>query len=123
MKMDLDQKVVQWRETTRRFVDEELIPAEIEAEMNQGKLPAELNQRHKKMAIELGFSRMDVAASYGGLALRNVEQVAVWEQLGRVTNALCWCFSELYQIFLQQGRFATVNELFVSASIFNKRQI
>ena len=48
MKMDLDQKVVQWRETTRRFVDEELIPAEIEAEMNQGKLSAELAQRHKK---------------------------------------------------------------------------
>ena len=23
-----------------------------------------------------------------------VDQVAVWEQLGRVTNALCWCFSE-----------------------------
>ena len=33
MKMDLDQKVVQWQEKTRRFVDEELIPAEIEAEM------------------------------------------------------------------------------------------
>ena len=97
MKMDLDQEVVQWRETTRRFVDEELIPAEIEAEMNQGKLPAELSQRHKKMAIELGFSRMDVAVSYDGLALRNVEQVAVWEQLGRVTNALCWCFSEPHQ--------------------------
>jgi len=26
-----------------------------------------------------------------------VEQVAVWEQLGRVTNALCWCFSEPHQ--------------------------
>ena len=52
MKMNLDQKVLKWRETTRRFVDEELIPAEIEAEMNQGKLPAELSQRHKKMAIE-----------------------------------------------------------------------
>ena len=25
---------------------------------------------------------------------RIVDQVAVWEQLGRVTNALCWCFSE-----------------------------
>jgi len=52
MNINLDQKVVQWRETTRRFVDEELIPAEIEAEMSQGKLPAELNQHHKKMAIE-----------------------------------------------------------------------
>ncbi len=29
--------------------------------------------------------------------LQNVDQVAVWEQLGRVTNALCWCFSEPHQ--------------------------
>ena len=37
---------------------------------------------------------MDVPKSHGGLELRIVDQVAVWEQLGRVTNALCWCFSE-----------------------------
>ncbi len=37
---------------------------------------------------------MDVPKSHGGLELRTVDQVAVWEQLGRVTNALCWCFSE-----------------------------
>ena len=37
---------------------------------------------------------MDVPAKHGGRDARVVEQVAVWEQLGRVTNALCWCFSE-----------------------------
>ncbi len=37
---------------------------------------------------------MDVPHSRGGLGLRTVDQAAVWEQLGRVTNALCWCFSE-----------------------------
>jgi alkylation response protein AidB-like acyl-CoA dehydrogenase len=46
------------------------------------------------MAVELGLSSMDVPPAYGGLGLRTVDQVAVWEQLGRVTNALCWCFSE-----------------------------
>ena len=37
---------------------------------------------------------MDVPKSRGGREARIVDQVAVWEQLGRVTNALCWCFSE-----------------------------
>ena len=45
-------------------------------------------------AIELGFSAIDVPNEYGGLALPLTEQVAIWEQLGRVTNALSWCFSE-----------------------------
>ncbi len=97
MNIKLDRSCLEWQEKTRHFVNTQLIPAELEAEMNQGKLPPEISLRHKKMAIELGFSRMDVPLSYGGLALRNVEQVAVWEQLGRVTNALCWCFSEPHQ--------------------------
>lgn len=97
MKIQLDKNTLAWQEKARRFVDEELIPAEIEAEMNQGKLPKQVSQRHKQIAIELGLSRMDAPIEFGGLALRNIEQVAVWEQLGRVTNALCWCFSEPHQ--------------------------
>jgi acyl-CoA dehydrogenase len=97
MKLNLDSTARQWAEKARRFAEEELIPCEIEAEMNGGRLPDDVWKRHKKMAIELGFSSMDVPRKYGGLALRNVDQVAVWEQLGRVTNALCWCFSEPHQ--------------------------
>ena len=37
---------------------------------------------------------MDVPAAHGGRDARVIDQVAAWEQLGRVTNALCWCFSE-----------------------------
>jgi alkylation response protein AidB-like acyl-CoA dehydrogenase len=40
----------------------------------------------------LGFSAIDVPKRWGGLELPLVEQVAIWEQLGRVTNALSWCF-------------------------------
>jgi alkylation response protein AidB-like acyl-CoA dehydrogenase len=97
MKLNLDSTARQWAEKARQFAEEELIPCEIEAEMNGGRLPEDVWKGHKKMAIELGFSSMDVPAEYGGLALRNVDQVAVWEQLGRVTNALCWCFSEPHQ--------------------------
>ena len=97
MKLKLDSTAAAWAAKARRFAEEELIPCEVEAEMNGGRLPEDISKQHKRMAIELGFSSMDVPRAYGGLELRNVDQVAVWEQLGRVTNALCWCFSEPHQ--------------------------
>jgi alkylation response protein AidB-like acyl-CoA dehydrogenase len=97
MKLPLDETARAWQEKARRFAEDELIPHEIHAEMNQGRLPDGVAARHKKRAVELGFSAMDVPPALGGLGLRTVDQVAVWEQLGRVTNALCWCFSEPMQ--------------------------
>jgi len=97
MKLNLDNTALEWQEKARRFAEEELIPCELEAEMNGGRLPEDVSKRHKKIAIELGFSSMDVPREHGGLKLRIVDQVAAWEQLGRVTNALCWCFSEPHQ--------------------------
>jgi acyl-CoA dehydrogenase len=94
MHIRLDNEAVRWREHAARFATEELIPWEVAAELNGGALPAEVKARHKQRAIELGFSAMDVPAKFGGREARVVDQVAVWEQLGRVTNALCWCFSE-----------------------------
>ena len=87
-------RALAWRDRAAQFATEELIPWEVEAELNEGKLPPEVKARHKQLAIELGFSAMDVPAAHGGRDARVVDQVAVWEQLGRVTNALCWCFSE-----------------------------
>jgi alkylation response protein AidB-like acyl-CoA dehydrogenase len=97
MKIQLDNTALAWQEKARRFAQQELIPHEVSAEMNEGRLPPDISNAHKKRAIELGFSSMDVPPARGGLGLRNVDQVAVWEQLGRVTNALCWCFSEPHQ--------------------------
>jgi alkylation response protein AidB-like acyl-CoA dehydrogenase len=90
----LDAAARDWRDRAFRFAIEELIPWEVEAELHEGRLPPEVEKRHKKLAIEHGFSAMDVPKSRGGREARIVDQVAVWEQLGRVTNALCWCFSE-----------------------------
>lgn len=97
MELSLDGSVTEWQAKARAFAEQELQPWELEAEFNNGVIPAEVRQRHRQLAVELGFSRMDVPESYGGLALGMTEQVAVWEQLGRVTNALCWCFSEAQQ--------------------------
>lgn len=87
----------QWQQKARRFTEEELQPWEVEAELNAGVIPAEISKKHTELAIELGFSKMDVPRQFGGLELGMTEQVAVWEQLGKVTNALCWCFSEAQQ--------------------------
>jgi alkylation response protein AidB-like acyl-CoA dehydrogenase len=97
VQINLDEQTRSWQAKARQFAEDELIPYEVEAEMNAGKLAAATTARHKKIAIELGFSAMDVPVEHGGLELRIVDQVAVWEQLGRVTNALCWCFSEPHQ--------------------------
>jgi len=94
MHIRLDETALAWRERAAQFATRELIPHELEAEFNGGVLPAAVKARHKQLAIELGFSAMDVPAAHGGREARTVDQVAVWEQLGRVTNALCWCFSE-----------------------------
>ena len=94
MRIALDDVALTWQARAAAFASQELIPWEVEAELNAGVLPIEVRARHKKLAVELGFSTMDVPAAHGGSEARSVDQVAVWEQLGRVTNALCWCFSE-----------------------------
>ena len=82
------------RERVRAFVTEELQPHEVEAEMNGGRLAAEVIGRHERLAIALGLSRMDVPRSKGGLGLPVLTQVAATEMTGLVTNALGWCYPE-----------------------------
>ena len=94
MEIKLNDQAKKWQKIAREYADKYLQPHEIEAELNNGELSKELTLRNKKKAIELGFTAIDVPQSYGGLSLSMVEQVAIWEQLGRVTNALSWCFPE-----------------------------
>ncbi len=94
VKIELSKGAVAWQQKARHYADEYLQPYEVQAELNSGVLPVEIVARQKKRAIELGFSAIDAPKSHGGLELPMVEQVAIWEQLGRVTNALSWCFSE-----------------------------
>lgn len=94
MKIEISESACEWQRIAREYADEYLQPHEIEAELNNGVIEAGLTKRNKARAIELGFSAIDVPKSHGGLELPMEDQVAIWEQLGRVTNALSWCFSE-----------------------------
>jgi alkylation response protein AidB-like acyl-CoA dehydrogenase len=94
VKIELSKEALRWQAIARQYADEYLLPHEVEAELNDGELPAKITARNKKRAMDLGFSAMDVPKKYGGLELPLEVQAAVWEQLGRITNALSWCFSE-----------------------------
>jgi acyl-CoA dehydrogenase len=94
MTFALPPSALEWRARIRCFVDEELIPHEVTAEMNGGELAPDLLRGHERLAVELGLSRMDAPRSHGGLELPLLDQVAAAEQIGRVTNALGWCYPE-----------------------------
>ena len=97
MSFELPADARAWQARARAFVDEDLIPWEVEAELNNGEIPAEVRDRHRATAQDMGLPAMDVPRERGGLGLGNVTQVAIYEELGRVTNALGWCFSEAHR--------------------------
>ncbi len=77
--------------TARAFVDDELIPWEVHAEEHGGRIPDEARERHRRLAVELGLSSMNMPTDLGGGGFSMFEQVLVSEQIGRVTNGLGWC--------------------------------
>ena len=94
MEIQHSDKTLAWQKIVREFVESLLIPWEIEAELNQGIIPDDVAQNMQTRAIELGLSRMDAPKAFGGLGMSMVDQLVAWEELGTVTNALCWCFPE-----------------------------
>jgi acyl-CoA dehydrogenase len=76
----------------RAFVDE-VIPYEVDAEMNGGELAAEVVERHERRARELGLLATNIPAELGGGGYTMLQQVLVQEQVGRATNALAWVVS------------------------------
>lgn len=74
----------------RKLVDEELIPYEIEAELNDGLLPREVLERQRDVARTLGLTAINMPRELGGAGFSVFQQTLVSEQIGRVTNALGW---------------------------------
>ncbi len=73
----------------RGFADE-LIPLEVEVELANGEIAADLEAAHTKRAIELGIYASNLPKAYGGGGCTSLQQVLIQEQVGRVTNALAW---------------------------------
>lgn len=79
------------KERVRAFVEAELIPWEVHAEMHEGLVPEDVLARMKAEAIDAGLDNMDMPESIGGRGYSKLEQVVAQEETGRVTNALGWC--------------------------------
>jgi len=73
-----------------RALADELIPFEVEAELNAGLLPEDVTGKHAARARELGLVAANMPAELGGGGCTALQQVLVQEQAGRVTNALGW---------------------------------
>ena len=82
----LSAEALEWKEKIRPLA-RALMEHEVAAELGGGELPTNVAQRHRREAIALGLSRMDVPVEFGGLALPWLVQAAVWEELGQVTTA------------------------------------
>jgi acyl-CoA dehydrogenase len=82
MEYPLSEEHQMFRETMERFVNEEMIPHEMETCEN-GELKPEWREKFHARAKELGIWQMEVPEEYGGVGADLISLVIVWEQLGR----------------------------------------
>jgi acyl-CoA dehydrogenase len=83
-------------ERAKAFVDEILIPREVDAEL--GRIGPEDVALIKREALARGISGSLHARSHGGQGWSHVEWFEVEEQFGRSTNALSWHVPTAYNV-------------------------
>ena len=86
-------------ERARRFVDEELIPREVAAELAGGRLPDAEIAAIRAAAIAAGLNGGLHAVEHGGQGWSHLTWVLVEEQLGRATNGLSWWMPNAYNVW------------------------
>jgi len=82
----------------RAFVEEVLMPLEVEAERARGRLPAERIAEIRHAAIDSRLGGGLHAVEHGGQGWSHTEWFLVEEQLGRATNALSWHMPGAYNV-------------------------
>jgi acyl-CoA dehydrogenase len=86
-------------ERARRFVDEELIPREVAAELAGGRLPQAEVEAIKAATIAAGLNGGLHAVEHGGQGWSHVTWALVEEQLGRSTNGVSWHMPNAYNVW------------------------
>ncbi len=84
-----------WRAAMRGFVEERLIPWEVEAEMNDGFIPREAHDAILAATGEMGLRFPSIPEEGGGGGLSKLDIAVIQEALGRVTNGLWGCYPDL----------------------------
>jgi acyl-CoA dehydrogenase len=82
----------------RAFVEEVLMPLEVDAERARGSLPTETVEEIRRQAIARRLGGGLHAVEHGGQGWSHVEWFLVEEQLGRTTNALSWHMPSAYNV-------------------------
>ncbi|MEV6107527.1 acyl-CoA dehydrogenase [Streptomyces sp. NPDC051940] len=85
-------------ERARRFVDEQLLPYETQAERAGGRLPQEIVDGIRDAAVKARLNGGRIAREHGGQGWSATDYVAVHEQLGRSTNGLWWWIPDAYNV-------------------------
>jgi acyl-CoA dehydrogenase len=97
--LSTDQLELQGR--AREFVEQVLIPLELEAEQRGGALPQESVAEIKQAAITARLQGGRVPTEHGGQGWSMVEWFLVNEQFGRVTGGLHWHVPSVYNVLLE----------------------
>ena len=82
MDFDLPSELGMLKETVSRFVNDELIPIEMES-MDGPDLKPDVRLRLERKAKDLGLWLLDVPEEYGGQGLSLLGMAVVWEELAR----------------------------------------
>src|SRR4051812_4135604 len=91
-------------ERARAFVDEILIPREVQAERAGGRLPKEEVELIRREALARGLAGGRHAVEHGGQGWSAVDWFLVEEQLGRSTNGLSWHMPSAYNVLAGGSR-------------------
>lgn len=89
---ELPEELVLFRDTLRRFVDQELIPCERQVDRD-GQIPLELRQTLSAKAKHAGLWHLDIPEEYGGQGLGLLGMAVFWEEVGRTTTVPCRDYS------------------------------
>jgi acyl-CoA dehydrogenase len=98
MDFELTEEQRELRERAASFVDEVLIPLEVDAELAGGRIEPAVVQRVRARASELRLDAGNHAAEHGGQGWSALEQVLVHEELGRNTNGIWWVIGGGYNV-------------------------
>ena len=86
------------RARAREFVEEVLMPLELEAERLGGRLPAGADRDDPRAGARAAAERGRHAVEHGGQGWTMLEWFLVNEQFGRVTNGLHWHVPNAYNV-------------------------
>jgi alkylation response protein AidB-like acyl-CoA dehydrogenase len=98
---ELTPEQLELQQRARAFVENVLMPLELEAEERSGRLPDETVEVIKQEAIAARLNGGRFAPEYGGQGWTMLEWFLVNEQFGRVTGGLHWHVPSAYNVLMQ----------------------